>query len=285
MTRPMLDVPQLEEMVRQLKIRIVKSISKAKGGHAGGSMSSLEIVTTLFFREMRLDPSNPEWADRDRFVLSKGHSCLALYSCLSELGYFPEEELYRPYKIHSPLQAHPELGVCPGVDMSSGALGQGLSVGIGMALAARMRKKDYRVYVVVGDGEAAEGQIWEAAMCAPKYRLDSLVGILDFNKLTLSGDVAEIMPLEPIDERFRAFGWHVISIDGHSIPAIIEALGEARATKGRPTMIVAHTIKGKDISYIQGKWECHSITMPPAEVEKTLRALGCPEDEIAWALE
>lgn len=256
---------RLEEIARELRIQVVKMMKVAGSGHAGGSMSVAEIVSVLYFHEMDINPNDPNDPDRDRFVLSKGHACFTVYAALAKIGYVAEEVLYKPYMVDSPVQAHPELGVFPGIDMGTGALGQGLSAGIGMALGARIQKRDFRVYVIVGDGESMEGQIWEAAMLASKYKLDRLTAFLDYNKFSLTGPVDEVMPLEPLADKWKAFGWHVIEVDGHSVTEILDALAEARSVKGKPTMIIAHTIKGKGMPKIEGKAESHAVMSFSAE--------------------
>lgn len=258
-------VMRLEEIAQELRIQVVKMMKVAGSGHAGGSMSIAEIVSALYFHEMNINPNDPNDPDRDRFVLSKGHACFTVYAALARIGYVEEEVLYQPYMVDSPVQGHPELGMFPGIDMGTGALGQGLSAGIGMALGARIQERDFRVYVIIGDGESMEGQIWEAAMSAAKYKLDHLTAFLDYNRFCLTGSVDEVMPLDPVADKWRAFGWHVIEINGHSIPEILDALKEARTVKGKPTMIVAHTVKGKGMPKIENKAESHAVMSFSAE--------------------
>ena len=217
------EVKRLEQIATELRIQVVKMFEAAGSGHAGGSMSVAEIVSVLYFNQMRINPNDPNDPDRDRFVLSKGHSCFTLYAALAKVGILAEDALYHPYEVDSPIQGHPELGICPGIDMGTGALGQGLSAGIGMALAARMQKRDFRVYVVIGDGEANEGMVWEATMLAPKYKLDNLVAILDYNKIALTGPIEETIPLEPVRDKWKAFNWHVLEADGHSVEELLDA--------------------------------------------------------------
>lgn len=283
MRKQSLQPKQLEEIANRIRIKVVKMIACSGVGHAGGAVSIAEILAVLYFHELKIDPHHPDWPDRDRFVLSKGHGCPALYAAFSEVGWISEDLLPTLHQIDSPLQMHPELGLCPGVEMSSGPLGQGLSVGIGMAIAARLKGKDFRVYVLMGDGEAAEGQIWEAAMFAPNYKLDNLVAILDYNKFCLTDRVQQVMSLEPLYDKWTAFGWHVIEVNGHSVIQLINALGEAREVKGKPTIIIAHTVKGRGISFVEDKVESHSVSMSKTQLVKTLEELGCPRKEIESA--
>ena len=270
------DIKKLERIATELRIKVIQMMEKATSGHAGGSMSVAEMVSVLYFHEMNINPKDPNDPDRDRFILSKGHSCFTVYAALAKIGYVDEEVLNHPYEVDSPVQGHPELNDFPGIDMGAGALGQGLSAGIGMALGARIQKRNFRTYVIIGDGESMEGQIWEAAMLAPKYKLDSLVAILDHNKMALSGPISEIMPLDPVMDKWKAFGWHVLEIDGHSVSELVEALSEARKIKVKPTMIVAHTVKGKGMPEIEGIWESHAITGFTSEkAEKLIKDLSC----------
>jgi len=275
---------ELEAIARRVRIQVVKMIGCSGVGHLGGSMSIVEILAVLYFRELRIDPKNPEWPDRDRFVLSKGHGCTALYAILAEVGILTNEILSTLHQIDSPLQMHPERDVCPGIEMSTGALGQGLSAACGMALGARLKNKDFRTYVIVSDGESGEGQTWEAAMFAAKYKLDNLVAILDYNKHTLTDQVGKVMPLEPVRDKWTAFGWHVLEVDGHSVSSLMKAFAEAREVKGKPTMIVAHTVKGRGASFVEGKPQSHSVSLTRDQLEQTLRELGCAPDEIADAV-
>jgi transketolase len=274
----------MEEIANRTRINVVKMIARSGIGHLGGSVSIAEILAVLYFHEMKIDPKNPEWEDRDRFVLSKGHGCPALYATFAEVGFIPRDMLMTLHEIDSPLQMHPELGLCPGIEMSTGALGQGLSAGAGMAVGARLRGRNSRVYVLVGCGECNEGQIWEAAMFASKNKLDNLVAIIDYNKLALSGRTQEVMPLEPLYDKWVAFGWHVIEANGHSVTQLINAFDEARTVKEKPTFIIAHTVKGRNISYIEDTWPSHSVQMTAEQVENTLEELGCPKNEIKTAL-
>jgi len=278
------DIKKLEEIARRLRVKVVKMIGKSGFGHAGGSMSIAELLTCLYFYEMRYDPKNPAWEERDRFVLSKGHAAPIFYAVLSEAGFIPEDILLTIHHPDSPLQCHPDMRLCPGVEVSTGALGQGLSIAVGMALGAKMRKKSFRVYTLMGDGEIQEGQVWEAAMSASKFKLDNLVGIVDYNKLELSGRVEEVMPLEPLYEKWISFGWHVIEINGHSFTQIMNALNMAKNIKEKPTLIIAHTVKGCGVSFMEDKVEWHAVSMTEEQVENALRELGCSQEEIEATL-
>jgi len=278
------DIRSLEEIANRIRISVVKMIAKSGIGHLGGSVSIAEILAVLYFHEMRIDPKNPAWEDRDRFVLSKGHGCPALYAAFAEVGFIPKDILLTLHEIDSPLQMHPELGLCPGIEMSTGALGQGLSTAVGMALGAKLRAKTFRVYAVVGCGECQEGQIWEAAMFASKNKLDNLVAIIDYNKFALSGRTQEVMPLEPLYDKWVAFGWHVIEINGHSVSQLINALDEAKQIKQKPAFIIAHTVKGRAISFIEDQAKSHSVAMTPRQAGDALRELGCSQKEIEVTL-
>lgn len=251
-----MEVLELKKQANEIRKGIVTAVHSAKSGHPGGSLSAADIMTYLYFEEMNIDPANPKKADRDRFVLSKGHVAPALYSTLAHRGYFPVEDLTTLRKVGSYLQGHPDMKGTPGVDMSSGSLGQGISVAVGMALSAKLSNEDYRVYTLLGDGEIQEGQVWEAAMFAGFRKLDNLVVIVDNNNLQIDGSVDEVCSPYPIDEKFKAFNFHVINIDAHNFEQIKAAFDEARATKGCPTAIIAKSIKGKDVSFMenQAKW-------------------------------
>ena len=248
---------KLKRLANNVRFGIIEGVYNAACGHPGGSLSIADIITYLYFEEMNVDPANPKADGRDRFVLSKGHTAPALYATLAERGYFDKAELKTLRKTDSRLQGHPDMKGIPGVDMSSGSLGLGISAACGMALSAKAYGNDYRVYTVVGDGESEEGQVWEAAMFAAHYKLDNLVAVIDWNGLQIDGPVAEVMNPTPHDEKFRAFGWHVISIDGHSFSEIEAAFAEARTVKGKPTAIIARTTKGKGVSYMENKCEWH----------------------------
>jgi len=283
MGKEVVDTEKLEKIANRIRIKSIKMLGRTTG-HVGGSMSIAEILAVLYFHEMNIDPTNPDYEDRDRFVLSKGHGCPALYSTLIEVGFIPESALMTLHKMDSILQGHPDMTVCPGIDMSTGALGQGISAAAGMALAAKVKGKALRVYAIVGDAECHEGQVWETAMFSAKYKLDNFVAIIDSNKFALSEKISVVMPVESLHDKWAAFGWHLIEIDGHSIPDIIDALDEAKRTKAKPTAIIANTIKANKVSCWVGKWQCHSVALTPEQVEQTLRDLGCGEEEIELTL-
>ena len=248
---------ELSKIANEVRKGVIKSTHAAKSGHPGGSLSVADIMTYLYFEEMNVDPKNPQWADRDRFVLSKGHVAPALYATLAEKGFFPKEDLLTLRHVGSYLQGHPDMKGIPGIDMSSGSLGQGVSCAAGMALAAKLDKKDYRVYAITGDGEIEEGQIWEAAMFAGFRKLDNLVVIVDNNNLQIDGAIDEVCSPYPIDKKFEAFNFHTIVIDGHNFDEIRAALKEARETKGMPTAIIARTTKGKGVSFMENNVGWH----------------------------
>ncbi len=242
---------ELQKRANEVRKGIVTSVHSAKAGHPGGSLSAADMFTYLYFEEMNIDPKNPKWADRDRFVLSKGHTAPGLYSALANRGYFPVEDLTTLRKLGSYLQGHPCMQETPGVDMSSGSLGQGISAAVGMALAAKLDNKDYRVYTLLGDGEIQEGQVWEAAMFAGARKLDNLVVIVDNNGLQIDGKVEDVCSVYPIDKKFEAFNFQVINIDGHNFDEIRAAMEKAKETKGMPTAIIMKTIKGKNVSFME----------------------------------
>ena len=258
---------ELEKMANEIRKDIVTAVHSAKSGHPGGSLSSADIFTYLYFEEMNVDPANPKWEDRDRFVLSKGHVAPGLYSTLAAKGYFPKEDLKTLRHTGSYLQGHPDMKHIPGVDMSSGSLGQGVSVAVGMAAAGKYDKKDYRVYTLTGDGEIQEGQIWEAAMWAGHRKLDNLVVIVDNNNLQIDGSVEDVCSPYPIDKKFEAFNFHVINIDGNDFDQIRAAFKEARETKGMPTAIIAKTVKGKGVSFMENAAGWHGKAPNDEEYE------------------
>lgn len=239
------------------RLLAVDAVYTAQSGHPGGSLSCIDALTALYFNEMNVDPANPTWEERDRFVLSKGHCAPALYATLAQKGFFPVEDLKLLRSIRAHLSGHPDMKNVPGVDMSTGSLGQGLSTAVGMALGAKLGKKSFRTYTICGDGEVEEGQIWEAAMSAAKWNLDNLCAFVDINGLQIDGFTKDVMPSDPLDEKFAAFGWHVIRIDGHNFDEILQALAEARATKGKPTAILMHTVKGKGVSFMENQAGWH----------------------------
>ena len=264
---------ELELMAKKVRKGIIEAVYSNNSGHPGGSLSIADILTVLYFKEMNIDPKNPKWEERDRLVLSKGHCSPALYSCLANRGYFPVEDLKTFRNINSYLQGHPDMKNIPGVDMTTGSLGQGLSSANGMAIAGKMEGKDYRVYCVLGDGEIEEGQIWEAAMTSAKYKLDNLCVIVDNNNLQIDGKIEEVMSPYPIDEKFRSFGFQIINIDGHNIREIIDALDVAKNVKEKPVCIIAKTIKGKGISYMENKAEWHGKAPNEEQYKLALKEL------------
>jgi len=270
MERP--DTDRLKAQAKELRKTVLKMLTNAGSGHTGGSLSLVEILLSLYFYKMRHDPKKPGWEMRDRLVLSKGHGCSALYAVLAEAGYFPEKELMTFRKFGSRLQGHPQLGL-PGLEASTGSLGQGLSISNGMALAARLDKKDIRVYCIMGDGELNEGQAWEAAMTAAHYDLDNLCGIVDYNKLQIDGWCKDVMDIEPLADKWRSFGWNVIECDGHDVGGLMDSLDKAEGLKGKPTVILAHTIKGKGVSFIENEAKWHGIAPKKDELEKALEEL------------
>jgi transketolase len=268
------DYQELTTIARRLRRHIVSMIGAAGSGHPGGSLSAVEIVTALYFKVMRHDPERPDWPQRDRFVLSKGHAAPLLYAALAERGYFPAEKLNTLRKLGSPLQGHPDRKALPGVEVSTGSLGHGLTVANGMALAARLDKLDYRVYVLLGDGELQEGMVWEGAMAAAHYHLDNLTAIVDHNHLQIDGAVAEVMSPEPLAEKFQAFGWAARTIDGHDFGQIMAALQWARGVQGQPAVIIAETVKGKGVSFMEDQAGWHGKAPKAEEVEQALAELG-----------
>lgn len=269
-----LSVEELQAIARELRIDIIKTLHKSQSGHTGGSLSSVDILTALYFNEMNINPATPHDANRDYFVLSKGHGAPALYVTLARAGYFDRCELATLRCYGTILQGHPDMNLTPGVEISTGSLGQGLSVANGMALAARLSDRPSRVYVLMGDGEQQEGQIWEAAMTSVHYKIDNVCAFIDNNGLQIDGKVADIMGVEPLNEKWRAFGWHVIEINGHEISEINDALAQARKVKGKPTIIIAKTIKGKGFSFCEGKVSYHGAPPSDADLEQGLKEIG-----------
>lgn len=267
-----LDISKLERIANQLRIDILTMLTEAGSGHTGGSLSCVEIILTIYSYKLRFDPKDPQREDRDRFILSKGHGCPTLYAVLAYFGFFPKRELNSLRRLGSLLQGHPQLGL-PGLEASTGSLGQGLSIANGMALAAKLDKKDIRVYCLLGDGEINEGQIWEAAMTSAHYRLDNLCAVIDFNKLQIDGFLCDVKNIEPVKDKWHSFGWHVIEIDGHNFTQIMDALDEAQEIKEKPALILAHTVKGKGISFMENKVEWHGIVPKPEELERALKEL------------
>ncbi len=273
--RPIRDftIRNLEKTARNVRSSIIRIIAKAGSGHPGGSLSVADILTALYFTRLNHRPKEPLWPDRDRVVLSKGHAAPALYSILAECGYFPKSELLTLRKLGSRLQGHPDMTRTPGVDASTGSLGQGLSIAVGMALAGKLDKKSYRIYAVIGDGELQEGEIWEAAMAAAHYRLDNLCAFIDFNGLQIDGRVQDIMNPEPIPEKWRGFGWAVKEINGHDFHEIISSLDWAAEVKKKPALIVAHTVKGCGVSFMAGNVRWHGVAPSPEEAKQALKEL------------
>ncbi len=268
------DFNKLKEVATTIRKDIITMLTESASGHPGGSLSAADIVTALYFGEMNIDPKNPKMENRDRFVLSKGHAAPVLYAALAEKGYFPKEELMTLRKINSNLQGHPNMNDTLGVDMSTGSLGQGLSAANGMALAGKLDGKTFRVYAYLGDGELQEGQVWEAAMTSAHYKLDNLTAFVDYNGLQIDGDTEKVMNVNPIANKFEAFGWNVISIDGHSFEEIFKAIDEAKAVKGKPTMIVAKTVKGKGVSFMENQAGWHGSAPSKEQCEEALKELG-----------
>jgi len=268
-----LSVNEMEVIAKRLRRHIISMIGKAGSGHPGGSLSAVDIVTTLYFGLLRYNPKDPQWADRDRFILSKGHAAPMLYAVLAECGYFPVEELSTLRQLDSRLQGHTDRTVVPGVEMSAGSLGQGLSFAIGIALAGRLNSQEYRVYVLLGDGECDEGQVWEAAMAAAHFKVDSLVAIVDNNGQQIGGWNRDVMNLAPFDKKWQSFGWHVIEVDGHDFTQLIDAFDRAKLVKGQPTVIIAHTIKGKGVSFMENNPGFHGKAPNAAEMEIALKEL------------
>ncbi|MBR5044595.1 MAG: transketolase [Clostridia bacterium] len=270
----------LAETANRVRIGILDGVYNAGCGHPGGSLSIAELLTYLYFKEMKIDPANPKWEDRDRFVLSKGHTAPALYATLAERGFFPVAELKTLRRIDSRLQGHPDMKGIPGVDMSTGSLGLGISAACGMALAGKTAGKDYRVYTILGDGESEEGQVWEAAMFASHYHLDNLVAIVDWNGLQIDGTIEEVMNPTPHNLKFASFGWNVISIDAHDFDQIEAAFTAARGVKGKPTAIIAKSIKGKGVSYMENAVQWHGAAPKEDLYRVGLADLGLTPEEI-----
>ena len=264
----------IEAATRRIRRHIITMLAAAGGGHPGGSLSAVEILCALYFRILRHNPQDPAWPDRDRFILSKGHGVPVLYAVLAECGYLPVEELTTLRKVDSRLQGHPQAGSPPGVEMSAGSLGQGLSYSVGQCLAARLDGRDYRVYCLLGDGELDEGQVWEAAMAAAHYSLDNLTAIVDRNRIQNDDFCENVMRTDPLPDKWQAFGWHVQEVDGHDLSQVIEALEKARDVRGRPSVVIAHTVKGKGVSFMENNPEWHGKAPTPEQAERALAELG-----------
>jgi transketolase len=281
------DVAKLESIAREGRVQIIRMLTHAGSGHPGGSLSVIDILTDLYFNRMRYDPARPHWEDRDRFILSKGHCVPAQYFCMAKAGYFPMDRLITLRKLGSPLQGHPDRVALPGIEAATGSLGQGISVAVGMALGLKLAGKTARVYCVLGDGETQEGQVWESLMSAPKlgapdHHLDNLCVILDYNGIQLDGFVKKILDLEPVTDKLKAFGWPVLEVNGHDIAQVDKALDQAEATKGAPTFIVAHTVKGKGVSFMENDPEWHGKAPKPEEAVRAIREI-VGEPVPAWA--
>jgi transketolase len=272
---------ELEEIAARVRARVLIAVHHAGGGHVGGPLSCTDLLVALYFHILNIDPTRPDWEDRDRFILSKGHSTIALYAVMAERGYFPLEELLTFDAIDSRLQGHPDMTKTPGIDMSSGSLGQGLSPGIGMALGARLLNKSFRTYVILGDGESQEGQIWEAAFIAARYKLDNLTVFLDNNGLQQYGwqrpGQRMLRPIENPAQKWQAFGWHTLEIDGHDIAQIVQAVAQAQQVRGKPTLIIANTIKGKGVSFMEDQYDWHARVPTQSELVQALAELGQSE--------
>jgi transketolase len=271
---------ELQKQATIIRKYIIDEVFSANSGHPGGSLSCTDIFTTLYFEEMRVDPKNPKWADRDRFVLSKGHCAPALYATLACKGFFPEEDLKTFRRIDSYLEGHPSMNYVPGCDMSTGSLGQGISTAVGMALAGKIDKKDYRVYSILGDGELEEGLVWEAAMAAAHYKLDNLCAFVDFNGLQIDGNITDVMNPTPIADKFRAFGWNVIETDGHDIEGLKAAMELAKRCKGKPTMVVCYCHKGRGVSFMEDNYGWHGKAPNQEQRDQAIAELDAKLAEI-----
>jgi transketolase len=277
------EVARLEEAARRIRVEIVRTVNHAKGGHLGGPLSAAEILAALYFRILRIRPEEPDWPDRDRLILSKGHSSIGLYAAMALRGYFPVEELATFDAVHSRLQGHPDMNLLPGLDMSTGSLGMGISAGVGMAIGARLTGRDCRTFVILGDGECQEGSVWEAAMVGARYGLDNLVAIVDHNKLQQYGwpgtsPEHRRPPEEPgeLVAKWSAFGWRVLEVDGHDITAVVRTLEAAIEPDGRPVAVIAHTVKGKGVSFMEDRYYWHTRIIKPEEFEQAMAELGEP---------
>lgn len=266
------DVEFLEQQAVKIREDIIRMISKAGAGHPGGSLSAVEVVTTLYFHVLNIDPQNPGWEDRDRFILSKGHACPVWYAALAERGFFDKSLLGTLREYKSILQGHPDMNKVPGIDMSAGSLGNGLSAGLGMALSGRMKKQDYTVYVMLGDGEIQEGMVWEAAMAASHHQLNNLIAIVDCNGVQINGWVNDVLSVEPLADKWKSFGWSVIEIDGHDIKQVLNALHRAKSMRG-PAVILSHTVKGKGVSFMEDDPLWHGAAPDEAQLAQALEEI------------
>lgn len=274
------EVKQLKLMANSIRQDIIKMLNKAESGHPAGSLGMADVFTALYFNVANLNPKNPEWTDRDRIILSNGHICPVMYACMAHIGYFPKQELMTLRKIDSRLQGHPHNLSLPGIETSSGPLGQGVSQAMGFALAAKLDKKDYRIWLLMSDGEMEEGQTWEALMFASKYKLDNVTAIIDRNYIQISGETEEVMPLESLRGKLLAFNWHVMMIEGHDFPSILNALNESKTVKDRPTVIIANTIPGKGVSFMENKPEWHGKAPDNKQAKEALIELENERKEI-----
>jgi transketolase len=272
----------LEKVARNLRRDVIEMLTAAQSGHPGGSLSAADILAALYFHEMRLDPLNPDWPDRDRFVLSKGHAAPALYAALAHRGFFSVDDLTTLRRLGSNLQGHPDMIRLSGVDMTTGSLGQGLSVAVGMALAGKTDGKTFRVYTLLGDGEINEGMVWEAAMAAAHYKLDNLVAVVDSNGLQIDGPTATVMNSAPLSDKWSAFGWHVELADGHDFASLTQALSGLRQQRGRPGVVIARTVKGKGVSFMENKAEWHGVAPNRELADKALKELADPKGDLSY---
>jgi transketolase len=279
-----LELDRLREFARRIRVEVIRAVYHARAGHLGGPLSAADMLAALYFHELRIRPDQPDWPDRDRFILSKGHSSIGLYAALALRGYLPVEELLTFDAAHSRLQGHPDMTRLPGLDMSSGSLGMGISAAMGMALGARLKGQDLRAWVMLGDGECQEGEVWEAAMAAPRYKLDNLIAIVDHNRLQQygwpgDGPDGRIAPQVPgeLAAKWAAFGWRVIELDGHDMAAILDAFAQARQGDGRPVALIASTVKGKGVSYMEGRYYWHTRAIKPEEYAIAMQDLGEPD--------
>jgi transketolase len=268
------NIEELQQISKLIRRHIIVMLGEAKSGHPGGSLSAVETVVTLYWDVMRHDPANPAWPDRDRFILSKGHAAPVLYAAMAECGYCPVDQLNTLRKLGSIYQGHPDKRFLPALEASTGSLGEGLSVAVGLGMAARADKRPSRTYVMLGDGEIQEGQIWEAAMFGAFHELDNVVAIVDYNRIQLDGWVKDIMEIEPLAEKWRSFGWHAIEVDGHDVAALQKAFAEAAGVKGKPTVLIAHTVKGKGVSFMENNPKYHGVAPSKQEVEQALKELA-----------
>jgi transketolase len=268
------DIEELKIIAKKIRVKILHMLTKSGSGHTGGSLSAADVAVAIYFSKMKFDPKNPKWEERDRFIMSKGHAAPLIYAIMAEAGYFPMETIDTLRKIESPLQGHPCCQKLPGIEVSTGSLGQGLSVANGMALGLRLNSNPARVFCIMGDGEIQEGQIWEAAMTASHYKIDNLCAVVDYNGLQIDGPVEQVMNINPVHDKWEAFGWHVTDIDGHDMESIVRALNEAENTKGRPSVIIANTTKGKGSSIFEGKVEFHGVTPTEEEFDKAVKEIN-----------